>query len=161
MFRRLEVNPSKSFCWERLIWLLLSVPELIEIMTDRSDVESASLSILEFHGLPWTPQRIYWLSNFVKGSTRGNHAHKTLSQVFVAISGSVQIEIYQGNKRSSFYLSPGNLGLSLEPGAWRVISDASEDALVMVLADAPYDESDYIRDWNDYLAWHQRERETE
>jgi dTDP-4-dehydrorhamnose 3,5-epimerase-like enzyme len=131
---------------------------MIEIVMDRSDVNSASLSVLEFQGLPWAPQRIYWLSNFVKGSTRGNHAHKTLSQIFVAVSGSVQIEIYQGIQRMSFNLSQGSSGLLLEPGAWRIISNASEDALVMVLADAPYDESDYIRNLDDYLAWHQHEK---
>jgi hypothetical protein len=133
------------------------VPQLIEIVMDRSDANSASLSVLEFQGLPWTPERIYWLSNFVKGSTRGNHAHKTLSQIFVAISGCVKIEIYQGNKSTSFNLFPGSSGLHLEPGAWRIISNASDDALLMVLADSAYDESDYIRNWDDYLIWHQGE----
>jgi hypothetical protein len=67
------------------------------------------------------------------------------------------IEVYQGNSRIMFNLSQGNSALFLEPGAWRIISNASEDALVMVLADAAYDESDYIRNWDEYLAWHHGE----
>lgn len=126
---------------------------LLNVVADHSDSASASLSVIEFGNLPWQPKRIYWLSDFVDESTRGNHAHRKLSQIFVAVSGAVDLEIFHGVERKVYHLSQDSLALQLRPGTWRVISNATSDAILMVLADAPYDESDYIRNWDEYLAW--------
>jgi hypothetical protein len=130
------------------------VAKLIKVVKDHSDPNTASLSVLEFSLLPWEPKRIYWLSNFKDGQSRGNHAHKNLSQIFIAANGEIDIEISSGLSRESFTLSNNGLALELEPGSWRVISNASEDALLMVLASHPYAEEDYIRNWDEYLEWH-------
>lgn len=129
------------------------MPNIISTVEDFSDPSSASLSVLEFGRLPWTPQRIYWLSDFVSETARGHHAHKNLSQVFAVIKGSLTLTICVGENCESFTLTPDSGQVQLEPGCWRIISNASRDAVLMVLADAPYDESDYIRDWDEYLKW--------
>jgi dTDP-4-dehydrorhamnose 3,5-epimerase-like enzyme len=130
--------------------------EIHNFVQDRSDAKSATLSVLEFNELPFLPQRIYFMQDFVSGTTRGNHAHKKLDQVFVVLVGQVTIEVKRGRKSEVFKMNKGSGQLLLKHGAWRVISNATQDALLMVLASAPYDESDYIRDWDQYIAWHQQ-----
>jgi dTDP-4-dehydrorhamnose 3,5-epimerase-like enzyme len=121
---------------------------------DYSDPNSAKLNVMEFSGLPWSPKRIYWLTDFTNSSTRGNHAHRQLSQVFLMLKGSVKIVLFKGSEFEEVYLTPQSGQLLIEPGIWRVISEASDDALLMVLADQPYKEEDYIRNWDEYLEWH-------
>lgn len=120
---------------------------------DRSDPESASLGVVEFSELSFSPKRIYWMSDFVKGKTRGNHAHKTLNQIFIAAQGTLKLELTDGKISKTIYLSKESGYLYITPGIWRVISGASDNAVLLVLADQPYDEQDYIRDWDQYLQW--------
>ena len=120
---------------------------------DRSDPESASLGIVEFSKISFSPKRIYWMSNFVEGKTRGNHAHKTLNQIFIAVQGTLKLELTDGKISKTIYLSRESGYLHITPGIWRVISEASDNAVLLVLADQPYDEQDYIRDWDQYLEW--------
>lgn len=122
-------------------------------LRDHSDSNSAGLSVLEFDDLPWIPKRIYWLKDFKPGIARGNHAHKSLSQIFAVIRGEVTIELFRGPVKFSTRMTPDSGQLLVEPGAWRVISDATPDAILLVLASSPYSEEDYIRDWNEYTNW--------
>lgn len=133
--------------------------ELVEIVSDKSDPTSASLSVLEFSFLPWIPKRIYWLDTFVDGATRGLHAHKKLNQLFIVMRGSVEIQVYEGTSMKNIELAQGGNQLLLGPGLWRVIHNASSDAQLLVVADSPYDESDYIRSWEEYLEWHKIQSE--
>lgn len=120
---------------------------------DFSDKTSASLSVLEFVDLPWRPERIYWLQDFRLDKVRGKHAHKKLSQILIMISGTLTLDIYKGVEHERIFFGTDSGQILIQPGIWRVISAASKDAILMVLADAPYDESDYIRNWDEYLAW--------
>jgi len=133
--------------------------EFKKLRQNHSDPESADLFVFEYSNLPWTPARMYVMQNFVDGVTRGNHAHKRLSQIFIMISGSLELEVYQGENRICYSMTPQSGELELKPGAWRVISKASKDAVLLVLADAAYDEEDYLRDWDEYLNWHRRNGE--
>ena len=113
-----------------------------------------SLGIIEFSTLDFKPARIYWISNVPQGSERGHHAHKALSQVICILTGTVEIEINEGNQKSIFKLDQISNSLRLKPGLWRVLRNFSNDACVLVICDQPYDESDYIRDFDDYLEWY-------
>ena len=124
-----------------------------QMLSDKTDPQSASLSVLEFCNLPWIPQRIYWLKNFKSGTTRGNHAHKSLSQIFMVLSGEVTIRLSRGLISETMVMTPVSGQLEIKPGTWRVISDATQDAILLVLASSPYTEEDYIRDWNEYMQW--------
>jgi dTDP-4-dehydrorhamnose 3,5-epimerase-like enzyme len=125
----------------------------LNLPTNLSDPTSASLMVVEFKDLDFKPERIYWMSEFVSGTTRGNHAHKTLRQAFFVMSGSVTLDLYRGETKTSVEMNKTSLILRVNPGIWRVIRNASKDCVMMVLADQPYDEDDYIRNWNDYLNW--------
>lgn len=127
--------------------------KMIQVIKTLIDPATGELSFLEFSDLPWEPKRIYWLKDLDWSTTRGNHAHKTLSQVFIMLSGSLTIEIFDGSKSQSYELSKGSGQLLVEPGYWRVIRNSTPDAVLLVLADQPYDENDYIRSLDDYLHW--------
>jgi hypothetical protein len=118
-----------------------------------NDPETANLGVVEFSKLPFQVHRIYWISSFKPDAVRGLHAHKTLYQVLILISGSITIELYKGVKKELINMSSSSRPLLIDPGTWRVMRDASADAMLMVIASAGYDESDYIRDWDEYLDW--------
>lgn len=122
-------------------------------MKDFSDDSSASLSVLEFADLPWKPERIYWLYNFKTASTRGNHAHKQLSQVFVMLAGSVVLDLHRGQSHEQVTFTTDSGQILIAPGTWRVISSASQDARLLVVASHAYSEEDYIRTWDEYQNW--------
>jgi dTDP-4-dehydrorhamnose 3,5-epimerase-like enzyme len=112
-----------------------------------------SLGVLEFGNLEFKPKRLYWLSNIPSDLTRGSHAHKTLNQIFILLSGSMDIEIYRGRESVTFSLKKEGSALSLTPGLWRNIKNSSADAVLLVVCDQPYDEEDYLREFNQYLDW--------
>lgn len=111
------------------------------------------LGILEFETLPFLPVRVYWLHNLSAKSVRGFHAHKTLRQFLWAISGKVVIDLRDGKASTRVQIDATSHGLLLEPGLWRELHSFSEDAVILVAASHAYDESDYIRNWDDYLDW--------
>jgi len=83
----------------------------------------------------------------VPGIRRGFHAHKRLNQLFVCVAGSCKLSLSDGKKEETIDMTAFGSALSVGPGLWRVISDLSPDCVLMVLADRPYEEDDYIRDF--------------
>lgn len=128
----------------------LALPAQLELINSTV----GTLGVIEFSSLDFAPARIYWLSNVPLGSERGHHAHKALSQLICIITGSVDIEVSAGNDKIVFHLGQGSNALKLKPGLWRVLKNFSEDACVLVICDQPYDESDYIRNFSEYLEWY-------
>lgn len=93
-------------------------------------------------------KRCFWISGVKEGDTRGNHAHWKESQVLVALTGTVEIEVenIQG-KKWDFPLSGSGNGLFVPPMHWVVVR-FSPDAVLLGLSDLPFSEDDYIRDRN-------------
>jgi hypothetical protein len=121
---------------------------------DQKRDSKGTLGIVEFSDLDFTPARIYWISDVPPGCERGLHAHKKLSQLLCVLKGSVEIEIFSGQDKVTFNLDKNSRALQLAPGLWRILRNFSSDACVLVLCDLPYDESDYIRDFVEYLEWY-------
>ena len=109
--------------------------------------------MIEFSGLDFIPARFYWLTNIPEGLVRGRHAHKQLKQVFVALTGSCQILISNGETEEIFNLGTESPILNVGAGLWRELFNFSTDALIGVFASEPYDENDYIRDYDEYILW--------
>jgi hypothetical protein len=126
-----------------------------QIIEWHSDPLSADLGVVELDRVPFPVRRIYWISHFKVETIRGNHAHKNLTQLMVPLSGSLDVILFTGRHSAEFRLSAGDEPILIKPGMWRVMRNATEDAVVMVLASEKYDESDYIRDWQQYLSWHE------
>jgi len=111
------------------------------------------LGVLEFSKIPFTPQRVYWISDVPSGVTRGGHAHRKLEQLFVIAKGSVTINLDDGVKTSEFTLTNESEPLQVHAGTWRELIHFSRDAVLIVIASLAYDEKDYIRDYVDFLKW--------
>ena len=117
---------------------------------------SGTLGVLEFSAINFEPQRIYWLSNIPAGESRGKHAHKSLNQLFVLLQGTARVEIYRGRQIQVYELSEQGQGLALTPGLWRNIVNCSDDMVLLVICDQPYDERDYIRSFEEYVNWYEQ-----
>lgn len=116
-------------------------------LTARGDARGL-LAIAEYGGaLPFITRRVYWIHGTKPGVSRGFHAHKRLNQLFLCVAGSVKIHLNDGRHEEMVEMKAFGEALSVGPGLWRVMSDFSPDCVLMVLADRPYDEDDYIRDF--------------
>ena len=84
---------------------------------------------------------------------RGAHAHIELHQLVVAVSGSFDIELFDGIHRMKFTLNHPDQGLLIVPGIWRELNNFSGGGICLVLASREFDETDYIRDCINYKLW--------
>lgn len=124
---------------------------IIELDKHHSD-RKGNISVVE-NGItvPFDVKRVYYLYDVPGGESRGSHAHKDLSQLTIAASGSFRVTLDDGNVKRSFILNRPYQGLYVKPGIWRDLEDFSSGAVCMVLASEVYQESDYIRDYQDFL----------
>jgi dTDP-4-dehydrorhamnose 3,5-epimerase-like enzyme len=119
--------------------------QLVDI-PQRGDARGA-LSVAELGGvLPFAVRRVYWIHGTKPGVSRGFHAHKKLRQLCVCVAGSVRLSLFDGRREESVVLDSSAQGLLIGPGLWREMHDFSPGCVLMVFADAEYDEADYIRD---------------
>lgn len=101
--------------------------------------------------IPFDIQRIYYIFNTPAGTERGFHAHKQLEQVLICLNGSVKIRVESlGEKSKVFHLANPSQGLYIGNLVWREMFDFSDEAVLLVLASEHYDESDYIRDYDEF-----------
>lgn len=101
--------------------------------------------------LPFDVKRVYYLYDVPGGENRGAHAHKELSQLIVAASGSFTVTLDDGNCKRSFFLNRPYQGLYVKPGLWRDLVDFSAGAVCMVLASDVYKADDYIRNYEEFI----------
>lgn len=102
--------------------------------------------------VPFDIKRVYYLYDVPGGSDRGSHAHKKLHQFIVAMSGSFDVVLNDGAETKRFHLNRSYMGLYVCPMMWRDLDNFSSGSVCMVLASERYDESDYIRDYQEFLA---------
>jgi len=101
--------------------------------------------------VPFAIARVYYLYNVPVDSRRGGHAHHALEQVIFALSGSFRIRLHDGRGWQEHWLRDPRRGLLVERLVWREMDGFSQGAVCMVLASLPYDEADYIRDFDAFL----------
>ena len=103
--------------------------------------------------IDFTIKRVYFLYDVPAGAMRAGHAHKALRQLLIATSGSFDIVLDDGTEKQTRQLNRPFVGLYLCPGIWREITNFSSGAVCMVLASEPFSEDDYLRDYEDFLAF--------
>ncbi len=101
--------------------------------------------------IPFDIQRVYYLYDVPGGATRAGHAHKELHQVLIAMSGSFDIVLDDGQDKKTFHMNRSYYGLYICPMVWRVIDNFSSGSVCMALASLPYDEADYYREYEEFL----------
>jgi hypothetical protein len=109
------------------------------------------LSVLEGAGVPFPIRRVFFITEVMAGGSRGGHAHRALHQFIICQTGRLRVDLDDGCTQRSLHLAPGQ-GVHVPPMLWAVERDFAAGTVYLVLASAPYDESDYFRDREEFLA---------
>lgn len=122
---------------------LISLPKLVD--------QRGNLSIVEGNRhIPFRIKRVYWLYDVPGGEVRGGHAYRKLNEVIIALSGSFDVVLNDQKSQRVFSLNRSYYGLFVPEMIWRSIENFSTNALCLILASERYDESDYIRDKDEF-----------
>lgn len=113
--------------------------------------ELVSLEIGLEKTVPFDIKRVYYIYRTAEGVSRGYHAHKNLKQVAICVSGKCKMILDSGHNREEVWLDTPTKGLLIESMIWREMHEFSDDCVLLVLASEHYDESDYIRDYQEFV----------
>ena len=111
------------------------------------------VALEEFDDIPFEIKRVYYMYDTKEGVHRGFHAHKNLEQILICIHGSCDVLLDNGKQKKIVSLEKPYEGLYVPNNMWREMYNFSSDAILLVLASEIYDESDYIRDYQEYIAY--------
>ncbi|MBQ9659081.1 MAG: WxcM-like domain-containing protein [Clostridia bacterium] len=126
---------------------------IIELSKHHSD-RKGNISVVENDKtVPFEVKRVYYLYDIPGGEERGAHAHKELSQLIIAASGSFDVVLDDGTIKRTFILNRPYQGLYVVPGMWRELKNFSSGSVCCVLASRPYEKEDYIRDYKEFLQY--------
>ena len=113
-----------------------------------------NLTVAEaFTNVPFDIRRAYWVYDVPGGESRGGHAHKRLRQLVIAMSGSFTVTLENGHEQQKYLLNHPWEGLLIETETWRTLDDFSSGAVCLVLASEPFEEDDYIYDYDEFLKY--------
>lgn len=101
--------------------------------------------------VPFAINRIFYIYDVPEKKSRGAHAHKALEQFIMCFGPGIDIEVDDGKEKKYFHLSSPNEGLYIPPLIWTSVLNIKLNSFCVVLASAPYDESDYLRDYEVFL----------
>jgi dTDP-4-dehydrorhamnose 3,5-epimerase-like enzyme len=102
--------------------------------------------------VPFEIARVYYLYDVPGGETRGGHAHRQLEQFIIAMSGSFDVVLDDGSERRTVSLNRSYYGLYMPRMIWRELVNFSSGSVCTVLASRPYEEEDYYRDYDEFVA---------
>lgn len=123
------------------------------VFQPHGDDRGQLVALEEFKDIPFRIKRVYYVYDTDAEAVRGHHAHKKLEQILICIHGSCKIRVDNGKEKKIIPLEKPYEGLYLSSDMWREMYDFSPDAVLMVLASELYDESDYIRNYDDFLEY--------
>lgn len=111
-----------------------------------------NLSVIEDNLIPFEIKRVYYLYDVPAGAERGGHAHKEQKEFLVALSGSFDVILNDGQSEKVITLNKPYEGLLINEGIWRELKNFSSGSVCLVIASEVFEEADYIRDFNEFLA---------
>jgi dTDP-4-dehydrorhamnose 3,5-epimerase-like enzyme len=122
-------------------------------VTDLPRIEQPNGSLTPVHAgaeVPFSIERVFYVYDVVGGAVRGGHAHINLEQFVVAVMGSLTVVVDDGEERHEVDLNRAYLGLYIPQHIWADLVNFSSGAVAVVLASLPYDEDEYIRDYETF-----------
>ena len=122
---------------------LISLPKILDNRGNLSFFESP-------RQLPFEIARTYWIYDVPGGETRGSHAFKEQQEFIVALSGSFDVVLHDGNEEIKFSLNRSYYGVFIPKMYWRRLENFSTNALALIVSDKHFDEQDYIRDFEEF-----------
>lgn len=125
---------------------ILQLPKILDPRGNLSIIED------DLH-IPFKIHRVYWIYDVPGGQVRGGHAFREQQELIVALSGSFDIMVDDGQSRRTFSLNRSYYGLYVPAGYWRQMQNFSTNSLALVLSSTTYDEKDYMRDYEEFLIY--------
>lgn len=120
-------------------------------LQQHGDTRGFLIALEEQRNIPFSVKRVYYMFDTKQGVRRGFHAHKMTQQIAIAVKGSCSFHMDNGASTSEVVLADPAQGLLIEPHVWHEMYDFSDDCILMVLANDFYDESDYIRNYDEFM----------
>jgi len=128
----------------------MDAPRIIDL--PKIEDPRGNLSFIEqLKHIPFKIKRTYWIYDVPGGETRGGHAYKKNQEFIVALSGSFDVVLDDGNEKRVFSLNRSYYGLYVPKGVWRQMQNFSTNSLALVLASSWFDENDYVRNYKEFL----------
>ena len=128
--------------------LIIQLPKILD--------DRGHLSFFENNNhIPFEIKRTYWIYDVPGGCERGGHAFRRQKEFIIALSGSFDVSIDDGERRQVFSLNRSHYGLYIPNGLWRQMENFSTNSLALVVSSTEFDEVDYIRDFDKYLKFEQ------
>jgi dTDP-4-dehydrorhamnose 3,5-epimerase-like enzyme len=137
-------------------WIFSKYPQKMNIeiiQLPKIEDGRGNISVIEKNVLPYPIKRVYYLYDIPSNAHRGGHAHIELQQCLIALSGSFDVVLDDGKERKVIHLNKPDRGLIIPSGVWRELENFSSGAVCLVIASGEYDESDYIRNYNEFLEY--------
>lgn len=124
---------------------IINLPKFLDVRGNLSFVE-------QLNHIPFKINRTYWIYDVPGGECRGGHAYWENQEFIIALSGSFDVVLDDGNEKRLFHLNRSYYGLYVPKGWWREMDNFSTNSLALVLASTKYDENDYIYDYDVFLS---------
>lgn len=124
---------------------IIDIPKIVD------EQGRGNLAVIEKNTYPFQIKRVYYLFDVPSDAYRGGHAHKEVYELLIALSGSFEVLLDDGETKQKVMLNKPNKGLLIPTGIWRELDNFSSGAVCLVLASEEYDEDDYIRDYNNFI----------
>lgn len=125
--------------------------EIIEI--PKIEDYRGNIAVIENEVVPFEIKRVYYLFDVPSSSYRGGHAHKTLIQLLIPLSGSFDVMLSDGKEKQVVTLNKPDKGLLIKPTTWRELWNFSSGAVCLVIASEVYQEEDYIREFDQFIEY--------
>lgn len=125
--------------------VIIELPKFLDSRGNLSFIEQ------ETH-IPFKIKRTYWLYDVPGGECRGGHAYRENQEFIVALSGSFDVVLDDGQNKRVYTLNRSYYGLYVPKGLWREMENFSTNSLALVLSSTEYDATDYIRDYDEFLS---------
>jgi dTDP-4-dehydrorhamnose 3,5-epimerase-like enzyme len=124
---------------------IIDIPKIVD------EQGRGNLAVIEKDTFPFDIKRVYFLYDVPSDAYRGGHAHKDLSELLIAISGSFEVLLDDGHSKQKVMLNKPTKGLLIPKGVWRELDNFSSGSICLVLASDEFDETDYIRDYDTFV----------
>lgn len=122
---------------------LLDFPKVLDERGNLSFIQNSDQ-------IPFDIERIYLIYDVPGGAIRGGHAYRQNQEVIIAISGSFDLVVNDGQSEVKYSLNRSYYGLYVPNGLWRQLENFSTNSLCLIIASQPYEENDYVRDFNEF-----------
>lgn len=110
-----------------------------------------NLAFIQNEVLPFDFKRVYYLYDVPSSANRGGHSHIEQNEVLIALSGSFEVIVDDGQQKKTYFLNKPNIGLHITSGIWRELENFSSGSICLVFNSDNFKEEDYIREYSDFL----------